>query len=157
MPNTNPKKAIIYVNCHNINDPEKKVYGNISFEIDLPHKENKDYSLFKIRNVWHLKVSFPYKKYSKILDNANIVSYINMTSFIYWDINFRNKAIKSIYAILEKEQNSLLIELNHLPRYSNEELLQYPLILNLEYNPKSKTRYNRHPVFLLKLMELCNN
>ncbi len=136
MSNTNTidhLKAFINFSFHSIHDPEKKMEGNVVF-LAADEKCN----LSKIGNTWHLKIHTSHKERFNILTSPCLIFYLHESSYLR---NLIDLYAYNIRKLLHKEQNTLLIELRDInPFY--KPTIQYPLILNVKFDPYSNADIN---------------
>lgn len=139
---TNPTDHIdtltVYIefSCYSVSDSSFNISGDIMFKIN--RYEKSQYELSKFNNIWYLTLSIKNKYLFDVFTKPDIRFYLDMTSYI----RIRQKeppyitVTYTIYTIMKKEQNSLLIEMNPV-----RETLKYPLILNLKFDPNSNTEF----------------
>ncbi len=144
----NQLQAFIVFSCYPSIDcnPDYKILGNFIFNLI-----DKDYNLSKTNNTWYLTLSTSDRQIFNILSEPNYKFTIHMTSNVYGSPKQKNKNefIKIFYydiqKILLKEYYDLLIEMCYpcqdLNVNFNEDRFkqQFPLILNLKFDPDSKT------------------
>ncbi len=137
MSNTNsliPENIYIQFTYYSVKNPREILYGNIRFDTKYLFTEGK-YQLSKLGAVWYLTIPAPKNKKFKILSNPNFKFYIKMITTL--SNLCKNKW--SIYKLLYKEQNALLIEICLETPHYYQYFPSFPLILIPKYLPHSNT------------------